>query len=100
MASGVAGVAFVKLSREHGELAPVIETARAYRVALADLEETKALIDDPVTDSDIRAMAEEEHAVLHHKLEELNQALRIALLPKDAADDSSAIIEIRAGTGG
>ncbi len=100
MASGVIGEAFVKLSREHGELTPVIETARTYRAALADLEETKALIDDPSTDSEMRAMAEDEMAVLRQRLEELHQALRIALMPKDTADDSSAIIEIRAGTGG
>jgi peptide chain release factor 1 len=48
----------------------------------------------------MRAMAEDEMAVLCQRLEELHQALRIALMPKDTADDSSAIIEIRAGTGG
>jgi peptide chain release factor 1 len=100
MASGVAGEAFVKLSREHAELAPVIETARAWRAARSDLEGTEALIADPATDSEMRAMAEEERADLKARLEQLDHDLRIALLPRDAADDSSAIIEIRAGTGG
>ena len=45
-------------------------------------------------------MAEEERADLRQRLEELDHKLRIALLPRDAADDSSAIVEIRAGTGG
>ena len=100
MASGAGGAAFVKLSREHAELAPVIETVRAYRAATIQAEETEALINDPATDSDMRVMAEEERAELKHKLEKLDHDLRIALLPRDAADDSSAIVEIRAGTGG
>src|ERR1700742_856495 len=100
MASGIAGDAFVKLSREHAELAPVIETVRAYRSAQTDLEGAEALIADPATDSEMRGMAEEERAELKQRLETLDHDLRIALLPRDAADDSSAIVEIRAGTGG
>ena len=100
MASGVGGEAFVKLSREHAELAPVIETARAWRSAQADLEGAQALIADPATDSEMRGMAEEERAELRQQMEKLEHNLRIALLPRDAADDSSAIVEIRAGTGG
>ena len=100
MASGVAGDAFVKLSREHAELSPVIETVRAYRAAQTGFADAEALIADPATDSDMRAMAEEERAELKQSLEKLDHDLRIALLPRDAADDSSAIVEIRAGTGG
>jgi peptide chain release factor 1 len=100
MASGAAGEAFVKLSREHAELAPVIETARAWRLAQSDLQGAEALIADPATDSEMRSMAEEERAELKDRLEKLDHDLRIALLPRDAADDSSAIIEVRAGTGG
>lgn len=100
MASGASGNAFVKLSREHAELAPVIETARAYRHVQRQIDEAEALIADPTTDSEIRTMAEEERAMLKSKLGGLDHALRIALLPRDAADDSSAIVEIRAGTGG
>src|SRR5690348_4002854 len=100
MASGAAGEAFVKLSREHAELAPVIETARAYRQAQLRIGDAESLIDDPATENEIRNMAEEERAELRQSLEKLDQELRIALLPRDAADDSSAIVEIRAGTGG
>jgi peptide chain release factor 1 len=100
MASGASGDAFVKLSREHAELAPVIETARAWRQAQSDLAGAEALINDPGTDSEMRGMAEEERAELKQRLEKLDHDLRIALLPKDAADDSSAIVEVRAGTGG
>src|ERR1700712_859652 len=100
MASGAAGAAFVKLSREHAELAPVIESARAYRQAQTQLEETEGLIADPSGDSEMRAMAEQERADLREQLTALDKALKIQLLPRDAADESSAIVEIRAGTGG
>jgi peptide chain release factor 1 len=100
MASGAAGEAFVKLSREHAELAPVIETVRAYRQAQVRIADADSLIADPATESEIKAMAEEERAELKETLERLDHDLRIALLPRDAADDSSAIVEIRAGTGG
>ncbi len=100
MASGASGPQFVKLSREHAELAPVIETARAYRKALSQIEDAEVLIADPSGGSEIRSLAEEERAELKEKLEELDHALKIQLLPKDAADSSSAIVEIRAGTGG
>ncbi|HEY8253882.1 MAG TPA: peptide chain release factor 1 [Rhizomicrobium sp.] len=100
MASGAAGEAFVKLSREHAELAPVIETARAYRQAQVRIGDAEALLVDPATENEIKALAEEERAELKETLEKLDHELRIALLPRDAADDSSAIVEIRAGTGG
>jgi peptide chain release factor 1 len=100
MASGASGEAFVKLSREHAELAPVIETARAYRQARVRIGDANALIEDASTESEIKALAEEERAELKQSLEKLDHDLRIALLPRDAADDSSAIVEIRAGTGG
>ena len=100
MASGASGAAFVKLSREHAELGPVIESARAYRSVQTQLEETEALIADPATDSDMRAMAEQERADLRNRLATLDRELKIQLLPRDAADDSSAIVEVRAGTGG
>ena len=100
MASGASGAAFVKLSREHAELGPVIETARAYRSVQTQLEEAEALIADPSTDSDMRSMAEQERADLRTRLVTLDHELKIQLLPRDAADASSAIVEVRAGTGG
>src|SRR5579864_6120462 len=83
MASGASGAAFVKLSREHAELSPVIETVRAYRQAQVQIGDADALITDPATDSEIRSMAEEERAELKARLEKLNQDLRLALLPRD-----------------
>ena len=100
MASGASGSQFVKLSREHAELMPVIEAARAYRSTQKQIEETDTLIADPSSDSEMRGLAEQERADLRQKLESLDQELKIQLVPKDAADSSSAIVEIRAGTGG
>ena len=100
MASGASGPAFVKLSREHAELAPVIESARAWKDTNAELEGAEALIADPKTDSEMRGMAEQERADLRARLVKLDEDLKIQLLPRDAADASSAIVEIRAGTGG
>ena len=100
MASGASGSAFVKLSREHAELAPVIETARAYRSAQRQIEDAEALIADPASDSEMRGWPKQERAELKERLAALDHDLKIQLLPKDAADSSSAIVEIRAGTGG
>jgi peptide chain release factor 1 len=100
LSSGLAGPAFVKLSKEHAELAPVIEAARAYRGARQQFEDAEALINDPATESDMRSLAEEERAGLKVELEKLEHSLKLQLLPKDTADNSSAILEIRAGTGG
>src|SRR3569623_2296520 len=90
MASGAGGDAFVKLSREHAELAPVVETAREYRAAQQGFDDAEAMIADPSTDSEMRGMADQERADLKERLAALDHKLRIALLPRDAADDSSA----------
>jgi peptide chain release factor 1 len=100
LATGGGGPGFVKLSKEHAELSPVIDVVREYRKIQDQLEQTEALIADPKTDSEMRGLAEEERAELKEQFAKLEHDLRIQLLPKDAADASSAIIEIRAGTGG
>ena len=87
---------FVQASREYAELKPVVEQIAAYRHLLADLDEAEAMLADP----EMRALAEEEMPALKERLPEMEQALRVALLPKDAADARPAIIEIRPGTGG
>jgi peptide chain release factor 1 len=100
LASGTGGAAFVKLSKEHAELAPVVGAIESYRGVARELEETEALIADPQTDPEMRGMAEQERAVLKDRFAALERELQVQLLPKDAADSSSAIVEIRAGTGG
>jgi peptide chain release factor 1 len=100
LSSGTAGNTFVKLSKEHSELAPIVAAVEAYRETGKQLEGAQAMIDDASSDSEMRALAEEERAELKTRFAELEQDLKITLLPKDAADNSSAIVEIRAGTGG
>jgi peptide chain release factor 1 len=100
LASGVPGAGFVKLSKEHSELAPVVTAVQSYRQAGRQLDEAQALIDDPATDADMRALAEQERTELKERFSNLERQLRLQLLPKDTADSSSAIVEIRAGTGG
>jgi peptide chain release factor 1 len=100
LASGASGAGYVKLSKEHAELAPVVGAIEAYRGTAKELEETESLIADPSSDSEMRAMAEQERAALKDRFAKLERDLQIQLLPKDAADSSSAIVEIRAGTGG
>ena len=91
---------FVRLSREFAELDPVVASVKAYRAAVAELADLDAMIGDPDTEADMRAMAEAEKPALEARLEQFEQDLRIALLPKDAMDERNVILEIRAGTGG
>jgi peptide chain release factor 1 len=91
---------FVALSRELAELDPVVGAIRAYQGALENLEGLEALIRDPRTDAEMRALAEDERPQAQEDVERRAQALRLLLLPKDAADEKSAILEVRAGTGG
>jgi peptide chain release factor 1 len=100
LASGAGGASYVKLSKEHAELAPVVDAIAAYRNTARALSDTEALANDAATDAELRAMAEEERAELKGKYARLERELQLKLLPKDAADSSSAIVEVRAGTGG
>ena len=84
------------LSREYSDLKPVAEDIAAYRRALDDLAEAEAMLADP----EMKALAEDEIPRLKARIPEMEQALRLALLPKDAADARPAILEIRPGTGG
>ena len=91
---------YVQLSRELAELNPLIDAVKAYRAILKELAEAEALVADPATDAEMRAMAETERDTLTRRRSELTQEIRLALLPKDAMDDRNVMLEIRAGTGG
>ena len=87
---------FVALSKEYAEVEPVAEAAGKLQRLRADLIELQAMLDDP----DMREMAEEELSSVREQLPEAERDMAIRLLPKDAADDRSAMLEVRAGTGG
>jgi peptide chain release factor 1 len=91
---------FVRLSREFSELSPVVDAVKAYREVVAEIDGIQAMIDDPKTDGEMRDMAAAEKPALEQKRTDLEQKIKVALLPKDAMDDRNVIIEIRAGTGG
>jgi peptide chain release factor 1 len=82
--------------KEHADLKPVVAEIASYRRMLGDIAEAEAMRADP----EMRALAEEELPALRARLPAVEQSLRIALLPKDAADARPAILEIRPGTGG
>ncbi len=92
--------AYARLTKEFAHLDPIIATYRELNRVAGEIADLAALCDDPATDKEMAAMAEEERERLQDRYEELADRLRIQLLPKDAADDGDAILEIRAGTGG
>jgi peptide chain release factor 1 len=100
LSAGVEGSTFVALSRELAEMENVVDAIRAYRTQTAELAGIATLLADSGLDAEMRALADDERKTAESRLSELEHALKIALLPKDAADEKSAILEIRAGTGG
>ena len=85
-----------KLNKEQRDLEPLMGTYRAYRKAQKDMAEAQSLLSDP----DLGEMAREEYAQAKAALPELEEQLKLLLLPKDPNDDKSVIMEIRAGVGG
>ncbi len=85
-----------KLTREQKELAPLMETYRAYRVAQEDMETAQEMMATP----DLAELGEEEYANAKKTIERLREEIRILLLPKDPNDSRNVIMEIRGGVGG
>jgi peptide chain release factor 1 len=89
---------YQKLAKQHRDLQDVVETYREYKQVQAGIADAEVMAEE--TDPDIRAMAEEELAALEERLPKIEEALKLALLPKDPNDEKNVILEIRAGTGG
>ena len=100
LSAGASGQEFVALSRELSDLDTLVDAIRAWREGRRELEDVNAMLADAGTDAEMREMAEEERAAAAQRVEALEQQIRIALLPKDVADEHGAILELRAGTGG
>jgi len=100
LAAGADQDIYVRLSREFAELDPIVATITALRKAISEREGLQQLVDDPASDPEMATLAEQELGELDPKIEELERQLKVQLLPKDAADEKSAILELRAGTGG
>ena len=100
LSQGGDSAAFVALSRELSELDPVVAAIKAYRALALEVADLEGLISEPGMDSEMRAMAQDELPKAREKLAEAETGLRLSLLPRDAADEKGAILEVRAGTGG
>jgi peptide chain release factor 1 len=99
MATGeLPGDRFVQVSKEYAELEPVAEAAGAVRRLRAEAESLEQMAGD--ADEELRRMASEELHENRERLAAAERALALALLPRDAADERPAMLEIRAGTGG
>jgi peptide chain release factor 1 len=90
---------FQKTAKAHSEIAPIVEKYREYKDLKRGIAESKAMLTDE-TDADMRAYAEEELAKLEPRVAEVEEELKVLLLPKDPNDEKNVILEIRAGTGG
>ena len=100
MSAGPAADVYVKLASEYSELEPVVKKIRDYEKAVSEAADLEALLADKSTDKDMRDLAEMELPDVEVRMGELEKDMQVLLLPKDAADEKSAILEIRAGTGG
>lgn len=100
LATSLSPEVFVKLSREFAELAPVVEGAKALREAEAELADLDAMIADPKTEPEMARLAADERPNVARRVAELENKVRLALIPKDAMDERDVILEVRAGTGG
>ena len=90
---------FAALMKEHKELEPIVEAYRAWRQCRQDLAGARELLED-THDRDLRELAQEEIKEGEGKLQELEERLKVLLLPKDPNDGKNVIVEIRGGTGG
>ena len=91
---------FVRLSKDYAAIEPVAAAAREVRRLRAELEVLNGMLHDPAAEPELKEMAAAEAEDIRHRLPQAERALAIKLLPRDAADDRAAMLEVRAGTGG
>ena len=90
---------FTALMKEQSDLTPIIEAYKEYKQCKQDIEDSLLLLDEE-SDEDMREMLKEELNDAKKRVEELENTMKILLLPKDPNDDKNVIVEIRAGAGG
>ncbi len=100
MAAGPDADAYVKLASEYSELQDIAGRIRELFKAEGELADLEAMLTDKGTDAEMRALAEADLPGVEERIDSLRHEIQILLLPKDAADQKNAILEIRAGTGG
>jgi peptide chain release factor 1 len=90
---------YIQLNKEYKELGPVVKAYRDYRTTLSNIESAKEILSTE-KDEELKEMAKTELEELGNKLDDMEENLKILLLPADPQDSKNAILEIRAGTGG
>ena len=100
MSAGPAADAYVKMASEYADIQDMVGKIRALRAAEQEQADLEAMLADKATDAEMRALAEADLPEVEERIEALQKDIQILLLPKDAADEKNAILEIRAGTGG
>jgi len=90
---------FRKLMKEQSDLAPLVEAYKQYKQAKQDIEDSLMMLEEE-NDEEMRELAKEELADAKKRVEDLEQELKLLLLPKDPNDDKNIMLEIRAGAGG
>ena len=90
---------FVKLNKEYRELEEIVEARNEYKQALDSIEEAKIILETE-SDTDLRLLANEELSANTQKLPELEEKIKLLLIPADPEDEKNVIMEIRGGTGG
>jgi peptide chain release factor 1 len=98
LADPARGGEFAKLSKEYSDLTPLVEGIEALKQARQERDDLSEIAREG--DADMRALAETELKALDKRIPELEQQIKLLLLPKDEADERNAILEVRAGTGG
>jgi peptide chain release factor 1 len=91
---------FAKLSKEFSDLTPLVGSIEALRMAEREAGDLQAMMEDGGAEKEMQALARSELDELGPRIEDLTHQIRLQLLPKDAADERSVILEVRAGTGG
>ena len=98
--SGMGGQEYARLSKEFTELNEIVRVVKIYREVESEIRNLNLLLDEDISDSEVKALAEEELRELKQQLPSLKHDVQLQLLPKDSVDKKNAILEIRAGTGG
>ena len=91
---------YQKVMKEYSSIEPVVKTYRAYKEAQQTVTDSLAILDDSDSDDELRELASIELDEAKRRIPELEEELKILLLPKDPNDDRNVIVEIRGGTGG
>jgi peptide chain release factor 1 len=100
MAAGPAPDVYVKLASEYSDIQDLVARIRELHGAEQELADLEAMLSDKGTDPEMRSLAEMDKPDVEDRIDDLQHEIQILLLPKDAADERNAILEIRAGTGG